>query len=311
MLVPKDLIPSMQPWKKAHIMGSEAEFNYPPLKSALSATSSAAKKKYMCAVAATYVLLFLAAITPPLLQTVSQLQSKYVALAAVLLLTVASILQITGIANKQERNWCMAREALEKVKSASWAFAVGGDPFSLNSENVRESYIKYLESVLEDIESIECGVDQEGLETIPPTMLQLRMSSRKNRLNTYISLRVGDQIKWYCKESKIKKKRYRCFNIFVGVLGVGAIILGLLWVSGVTNFDFMGPFAVGTSGLVGWVQLNKYDDFSKLYAHTSHRLRLAAGECAKINSEIEWRKFVGNIESILDQEHSIWQHNIS
>jgi len=205
----------------------------------------------------------------------------------------------------------MAREALEKVKSASWTFAVGGDPFSLNSKDARESYIKYLESVLENIESIECGADQEGLETIPPTMTQLRMSNRKDRLHTYILLRVGDQIKWYCNEAEKKKKYNRNFSIGVVLLGAGAIISGLLWVSDIINSDYMGPFAVGTSGLVGWIQLNRYDDFSKLYAHTSHRLSLAVGECGKIKSEKEWKRFVSNIESILDQEHSTWRHNVN
>lgn len=225
----------------------------------------------------------------------------------VFFLVSALVVQISGVANRQERKWYVARAAAESIKTASWEFAVGGEAFRINDPNAEMRFRDVLRKILDNVGSLDIGAVGMSGAMVTESMKNLRSADRATRAETYRVLRVDDQIKWYSSKAAHNRSRYRQLGVVVVIVEFVAIILGLFRVSGSVDADLLGPAAAIAAGFIGWMQAKKYASLSEAYAVTSHEVSLVPPTLSTSESEDEWAQAVHDAEAAFSREHTMWQ----
>lgn len=225
----------------------------------------------------------------------------------VIFLVAALLLQISGVANRQERKWYAARAAAESIKTSSWEFAVGGEAFRINDQNAETRFREVMKKVLDNVRSLDVGASGIDGSAVTESMRTLRSEDRATRAETYRTLRVDDQIKWYSSKAAHNKSRYRQLGAAVAIVELVAITLGLLRVSGSVDADLLGPATSIAAGFIGWMQAKKYANLAEAYAVTSHEVSLVPSTLSKSESEDEWAQAVHDAEAAFSREHTMWQ----
>lgn len=225
----------------------------------------------------------------------------------VIFLVAALAVQISGVANRQERRWYAARAAAESIKTASWEFAVGGEAFRTNDPDAETRFREVLRNVLDNVSYLDIGASGISGSTVTESMRDLRSEDRATRAETYRVLRVDDQIKWYSSKAAHNRSRYRQLGLMVVVVEIVAVTLGLFRVSGSVDADMLGPVAAIAAGFIGWMQAKKYANLSEAYAVTSHEVSLVPSTLSSSESEDEWAQAVHDAEAAFSREHTMWQ----
>lgn len=219
----------------------------------------------------------------------------------------ALVVQISGVANRQERRWYAARAAAESIKTASWELAVGGEAFRINDASAEKRFRDVLKKVLDNVRSLDIGADGISESTVTASMRTLRSADRATRAEKYRILRVDDQVKWYSSKATQNRRRYRQLGVIVMIVELVAMILGLFRVSGSVDADLLGPVAAVAAGFIGWMQAKKYANLSEAYAVTSHEVSLVPSTLASSADEEEWAQAVHDAEAAFSREHTMWQ----
>lgn len=219
----------------------------------------------------------------------------------------ALVVQISGVANRQERRWYAARAAAESIKTASWELAVGGEAFRINDASAEKRFRDVLKKVLDNVRSLDIGADGISESTVTASMRTLRSADRATRAEKYRILRVDDQVKWYSSKAAQNRRRYRQLGVIVMIVELVAMILGLFRVSGSVDADLLGPVAAVAAGFIGWMQAKKYANLSEAYAVTSHEVSLVPSTLASSADEEEWAQAVHDAEAAFSREHTMWQ----
>ncbi|WP_100199299.1 DUF4231 domain-containing protein [Rhodococcus erythropolis] len=215
--------------------------------------------------------------------------------------------QVSGVADKAEKEWYEARAASESIKAASWEFSTGGEAFRLGDTASEERFRQLMGGLLEQLPRLDVPSASHANASVTASMTSLRRSSMEVRRAAYREGRVDDQLVWYSKKSKWNKGRAkRSRGILIGISTV-AILLGILRIRGNIDIDLMSVMAALSSGVIVWMQAKKYTQLSEAYSVTSHEIALLSSTIDDERTEQEWAQFIHDAEAAFSREHTMWK----
>jgi len=217
------------------------------------------------------------------------------------------------ISSKPEKDWYRFRALAESVKTRTWLFIMGAEPFDI-SKGDKEVRLEFAEDLTEILKSNQfarsklIAAPSENI-TVSDKMMDIRSLGLSERKSFYLKNRIDDQCTWYRKKSKFNNRRFVIWSVIAVLLYLFAFAL---IVHGLSNYEeiglFLSPsiFLVAASAVVGWMQIKKFNELAAAYALTAHEITLAKEKFETLVSEEQFAETVDEIELVFSREHTQW-----
>jgi hypothetical protein len=217
---------------------------------------------------------------------------------------LASIILTLGLGlGKPDEAWYQGRAAAESVKSLTWCYVTGADPFPIGAPDVDEALIDRLRQIVEELSHVNAPV--AAGEQITPGMRALRASSFTTRRDAYVAGRIEDQRGWYASKARLHRKRGHQLLWGAGLSSLVGLVLGFLRAEAVISLDLLGLFAAIGAALVAESQLRQHSINASAYALAAQELSMAA-TLARNAEDAAWPRVVGEAEEAISREHTMW-----
>ena len=294
--------------------------DYPALYQAADTASTRAQKLYLRLFRGT--LLFL--ISGALLGSVSIKSPEWhqvSSILAALLLGLSFVLSATLKILSPEKTWFGGRAVAESIKSITWRYMVGGEPYGIELEPqvVDAKFAKELGSILRERRSLAWKyADPADVPQITTEMGASRGMSTENRLSLYLTERVRQQRSWYGTKAK-EAERLHMKWFCISILGQAAALISaiLMIKAGDAPINLTGAFSAVAAASMAWLQMKRYQDLAQSYALAAHELglieiqaehvrRLIEAESLQVRREAHLGSFVANAENAISREHTMW-----
>lgn len=283
--------------------------DYPAIYNSADGASINRQNTYFRSLVLQYLLLVFASAI-----TVSNpwLDSKTSSALYLLLMLAAAALAFYTTLKRPEKEWYRARAMAESVKTLTWRFAMGAEPFeSLRGENAAEKRFRDLLSELIDVNRVgseELSYNISHGEQITEKMRELRCLNTKKKRDVYLNTRIQDQLDWYVAKANRNKKlsiifSYSTIAVYIIAIGLAAaqyedIINEFQWIS--------EPLLVIAASLIGWMQAKRFSELSTSYNLTAHEIyRIRDGLIHMENFE-SYSNLVTEAEIAFSREHTQW-----
>ena len=224
---------------------------------------------------------------------------------ASLLFLIALVLALASAAVKPERSWYMGRAVAESVKSLTWLYAVGGDPFAIDTGGETE---ERLESRLQ---ALSTGLGEADSPPNDPALIDASVRSLRgldmvDRRAAYLEGRVNDQVLWYSSKAESNRVRARGWiAAFVVVSGLGIVGAGLEAVN-IVEFGFVSLLAATAASFSAWTQAKQHSILAASYRLASEELVIARFIVEAARMEREFAIAAGDAEDAISREHATW-----
>ena len=271
------------------------------------ATAIAAQRQYLLAIRVRLCLLVLAAAAGAV--SVAAGGVDWSSFAGAAALVAAALTELYLVRDQPERHWYEARAAAESAKTLGWRYAVGAEPFGVETLSERDAdrlLIQRLEDVLTDLDDLE-GKSPAGIvEQITPAMRALRAAPLPVRRAVYERCRIEEELAWYRTKSAWNQRRARRLTLAVLAFEVVGVMGALLRVAGIT-VNLLGVAAAGAAALGLWSQTRQHQVLAHAYAVTAQELSSIRSLIQWQESESEWSSFVDDAEAAISREHTLWR----
>src|SRR5262249_44726077 len=137
---------------------------------------------------------------------------------------IALIVEVFLYQVKPERTWYEGRAAAESVKTLSWRYAVGGEPFNIgvaSDAQVADLFLQQLRAVFDVVKELDLAPPNSSGEQITQGMRATRASSLQDRQGLYEKCRVEDQQDWYRDKALWNKRRANSWTIAMLLVEAG------------------------------------------------------------------------------------------
>jgi SMODS and SLOG-associating 2TM effector domain 1/SMODS and SLOG-associating 2TM effector domain 3 len=211
---------------------------------------------------------------------------------------------------KPERTWYEGRAAAESVKTLSWRYAVGGEPFNVGTRNEAETddlFLSQLAEVLKVLRDLDLVAPVSSSEQISKAMRDVRASSLAERRRVYEADRVGDQQIWYAKKAVWNKIRASRWTVAILVVEGAGILAGILKAVGTIEGDLLLFTGALVAVMTAWLQTKQHRTLAAAYAVTALELASVRSKIARQIDEANWSKFVDDSEEAFSREHTLWK----
>jgi hypothetical protein len=217
----------------------------------------------------------------------------------------ALILGLASAGQQPERQWYRARAVAESVKSLSWCYAVGGDPFSISGGSASSLFLARLRRILEGIADLNLSgaVDSGQITT---AMEQLRSAPLEERRRIYLIGRIQNQAGWYADKAAVNDRRGNQWAAAAALASAGGVLVGVLRALNFLDVDLLGVLAATAAGFSAWMQFRQHRTLSASYAIAAQDLALVKDAAEEVSGESEWSKFVADAEDAISREHTVW-----
>jgi hypothetical protein len=219
---------------------------------------------------------------------------------------IALIMRLFLTSTHPERAWYDGRALAESMKTLSWRYCVGGEPFGLSAGNADELFSKRTAEVMGLFPDL-------GLRTasitpqITSSMRTMRSESLDDRRGAYEAGRIVDQQRWYSGKADWNRRRARAWAgvvLAAECLGLG---FALLRAGGVVEIDGLGVIAAIAAGAAAWLQVKQHDALSRAYAVAAQELANVRSQIGGQADETTWARFVDEAEEAVSREHTPWR----
>jgi hypothetical protein len=279
---------------------------------AADACSLAGQRRFLRAVKVRLVMLTLAAAAGGTSFVLDARGPDYVGILAAVAFIAALAAEVLILQTKPDQLWYEGRTAAESAKTLAWRYAVGGEPFGVNSvtgEAADRLFIQRIKDVLTGFGGLELSPILAHGQQITPTMRELREQTLDVRKAVYETDRVSDQQAWYAHKAAwnaLWARRWSMVLITVEMLGgVGAVVNVAAELSGAAVA--LGMFGAAAAAIAAWMQTRDHQELIGAYS-------MAANELASIRALIDWQQtesswaeFVRESEHAISREHSLWR----
>jgi hypothetical protein len=211
---------------------------------------------------------------------------------------------------KPERTWYQARAAAESVKTLSWRYAVGGEPFNVGADEenlVDDLFLGRLQSLFDIIEDLDLVAPTTSEGQITARMREVRALSLVERKDIYANGRVGEQQDWYRAKANWNKRYASRWTWAMLGIEIAGVIFGFLKAIGVIEGDLLTFSGVILATTTAWMQTKQYRTLATAYTVTALELASVRSKITNQNSETEWAKFVNDAEEAFSREHTLWK----
>lgn len=279
----------------------------PVLFRSADATAVEAQRQYLLAIRIRLYLLVLAAATGAVSVVVGRIDwSGFVGAAA---LVAAALSELYLVRDQPDRRWYEGRAAAESAKTLGWRYAVGAEPFGVETLSGRDAdrlLIQRLDEVLIDLDDL-AGESTIGTgEQITPAMRALRAAPLEVRRAAYERWRIEEELSWYQTKGAWNQRRARQLTFAVLLFEIVGAIGGLLHAIGV-DINLLGVAAAGAAALGLWLQTRQHQALAHAYAVTAQELSSIRSLIQWQGSESEWSAFVDDAETAISREHTLWR----
>lgn len=284
--------------------------DYPWLKCASDEASRDAQEWYFRLLAVQLALFFLVGLTGAIQHALPISAQRHATVVISVLLALAIIATLVGRERKLDKTWFDSRAVAESVKTATWRFMMGSQPFqSQPTRNIDAAFF----SELDEIRKARPGMDENlsgrapNIQPISDYMRTLRQSDFATRKSAYLKDRVADQRDWYSAKAKWNQRRRTIWYVTSIGLQVLALILAILAASyGNLPFNVVGLLMTAAASVTAWSQAKRYDDLPNSYGMAAQELRNIYALIEQTNNEDEFRELVAQGEEAISREHTMW-----
>lgn len=279
---------------------------YPALYKSADKASNEAQKIYISLNKFNLVSLVLAT-----LLSVIDVDNSFFPTASIILLFISLVLTVLLYYIKLEKKWYEGRAIAESIKTLTWKFMMGAEPFhqKYDLEEAENKLIKNFKKVIgQNKDFFELiGGDFATDEQITPQMRGIREIDLEGKKSIYLKKRVDEQRQWYANRSNENKtnKKISFFVIITLIIlsGIGVFI-------NLKNPDLkltLTPITIAiASSLVAWMQLKRYQELTQSYSIAANELGMIKSKAHHITSEDELSSFVDDAETAISREHTLW-----
>lgn len=216
------------------------------------------------------------------------------------------------LANRRwERIWYAGRAVAESVKTLTWKFMAGADPFAvtLPSAEAVERFTNSLQELLQENKHLAvalCGPDATG-EQVTGEMTRCREAAVGVLRDIYLAQRVNNQQTWYSNKAAENRKHrniwFALLVLFQACAGIAAIVLAIT-----PTFPWRATavFSTLASVTVAWGQMKRFQELAQAYGLAAQELSLISARGPHIGTREELARFVNDAETAISREHSTW-----
>ncbi len=284
--------------------------DYPWLKCASDEVSRDAQEWYFRLLGVQLALFFLVGLTGAIQHALPISAQRHATVVISVLLALAIIATLLGRERKLDKTWFDSRAVAESVKTATWRFMMGSQPFQPQPmQNIDAAFL----SELDEIRKARPDMDENlsgrapNIQPISDYMRTLRQSDFATRKSAYLKDRVADQRDWYSAKAKWNQRRRTIWYVTSIGLQVLALILAILAASyGSLPFNAVGLLMTATASVTAWSQAKRYDDLPNSYGLAAQELRNIYTLIERTNNEDEFRELVAQGEEAISREHTMW-----
>lgn len=234
-------------------------------------------------------------------------------LAEAILLLAALVMRVLRVAFRPDRLWYEARAVAESVKSMTWRYAVGGEPFDIAvaPDALRAIVADRFENIQADLSKYRAPEAVRSHHQITPGMDAVRALPLAERKRIYRLRRVDDQQGWYTRKSKFNRGRALwAHGVLIAVEFLAVIAAALPIVLAAFHLFPLNLQSLMTNiagGGAAWMQAKRYEDLEVSYKVTSRELTKVASDIDLQADEPAWAHFVENVEGSMSREHQLWR----
>lgn len=294
--------------------------DYPALYQAADTASTRAQKLYLRLFRGTLVFLICGALLGSAVVKSPQWHQAASIIAAVLL-GLSIVLSATLKTFSPEKTWFGGRSVAESIKSITWRYMAGGEPYGivLEPQQADSKFIGELRSILQERRSLAWKYSDSGdAPQITMEMRAKRSESAENRLSLYLRERVKQQRSWYgtkATEAERLHLKWFCVSILGQAAALTSAILMIAFADAPINLT--GAFSAVAAASMAWLQMKRYQDLAQAYALAAHELglievqaehvhRLMDIQAQQAHREEQLASFVANAENAISREHTMW-----
>lgn len=282
---------------------------YPALFQNADTAAANRQRVYFRAILAQYALLLIAASVATLS---SFLTPRSAALVYLICISLAGFLLLHNTMKKPEQDWYNARALAESVKTLSWRYMMGAEPFGLvqPTKIVRQEFASYIVELLtthrEAGDALVYG-HAHGAQ-ITDRMEAVRALSFSERKQFYFDERIDEQLQWYRQKATFNARRGRVLSyLCIAVYGFGIVAGAAQWQDpGALPNWISEPILVLAASLLGWIQARRYQELASSYNLTAHEISQARDALEALDEEDHFPSSVTQIEMAFSREHIQW-----
>jgi protein-S-isoprenylcysteine O-methyltransferase Ste14 len=221
---------------------------------------------------------------------------------------IALLAEIFILRNEPARVWYDARAAAESVKTLTWRYAVGGNPFprSLADRAADALFLQQLRSILGVVRNLNLDLPAEVAQ-ISPWMRDLRQQTLADRRAIYVRDRVQDQQAWYARKAQWNSVRASRWTMGMIVAEFGGLAAAILKAVGIVENDLLGLAGAVVAVMLAWLETRQHRSLAAAYSVAAYELRMLREEMPSEQAEHEWAAFVADSEEAFSREHTLWK----
>lgn len=216
------------------------------------------------------------------------------------------VLTALAVYRKAEQDWYDGRAAAESIKSLTFKYAVGGEPFGIASERPDQRFVASIGHLTSELRQLGSAVESQGTAPVLDQLRGLRRETLGARQAAYREQRLEDQATWYSTragEHRATAKKWRGVMFASQLAGVaGAALKGL----GVIDLDILSLFATMAAAAAGWIAAGDYVETARAYDFAALELQQALERFEDVEDEEGWARYVADCEQAMSREHTMW-----
>jgi hypothetical protein len=231
------------------------------------------------------------------------------ALLAGVAFSAAAALRVVLLKSRPHRQWYDGRAAAESIKTLSWKYSMGGDPFQVTEEQARPNFESLVEEVLSSFDSLK--MTNEVTRSAPTAPMDaMRQRPLEERQACYARDRIDDQRLWYSRKAAWNHSRARFWGFLVLALQLVGAIGAFLKGFGIVNIDLFGLAGAAVASAAAWLETKQHHTISRAYRVAAEELGSISQMIPSQNDEGAWSRFVAESEEAISREHTMWKASI-
>ena len=284
------------------------ESDFPPLYHAADGNSLDGQRRFLTATQLRLVMLVVAALFG--LITWRRGRADLAAVVAGAAFAVALVAELYLLRRRPDRRWYDGRAAAESVKTLTWRYLVGGNPFGLtevSEEEAERLLLHRFRQVAAELRGAHLVQVSDADDQIGPALRRVRSLPLEERRAVYRSRRIEAQRTWYRTKARWNERRATQWSLVLTgleVLGLGGAVLKA---TGAFRFDLLGLASALVGAGAAWVQTKQHQTLASAYEVASQELAVIGASGDWASDEPAWAHFVDQAEEAISREHTTWR----
>ena len=235
--------------------------------------------------------------------------SRIIAFIAALLFLASLAVTIFARTQQFQQSWYQARALAESIKTTSWLYMMGADPYNVDDVSAAHVFRATLTQLLEDNRSLGDHFESTPAadEQLTPRMREVREFTVGDKVAFYREYRINDQRQWYTQQATANRTQGKLwFRILVALYLLATVSVLIRVAAPGFKYYASGLLAVAASSVLTWIQLKRYSEIAAAYVLTSHEIGIIQQGLGSITGAEQLSMFVANAENAFSREHTQW-----